>query len=109
MRVWNLQEQSCTAVLKAHLSYVTSLAFLPGNSGLISGGRDRVLNVWDLDRWAKLQQMQRKMQKKKNVLVMAIMREAFMFFVFTLSISVLGSLCLCKGFCFFFRVVIYVC
>ncbi|CAN0520012.1 unnamed protein product, partial [Laminaria digitata] len=51
VRVWNLQEQSCVAVLKAHLSYVTSLAFLPGNSGLISGGRDRVLNVWDLERW----------------------------------------------------------
>lgn len=51
VRVWSLSEQSCTAVLKAHLSYVTSLAFLPGGAGVISGGRDRVLNVWALDRW----------------------------------------------------------
>lgn len=50
VRVWSLTEQCCTAVLKAHLSYVTSLAFLPGGAGLISGGRDRVLNVWGLDR-----------------------------------------------------------
>ncbi|CAB1108406.1 unnamed protein product [Ectocarpus sp. CCAP 1310/34] len=50
VRVWSLSEQSCTAVLKAHLSYVTSLAFLPGGTGVISGGRDRVLNVWALDR-----------------------------------------------------------
>ncbi|CAN0507093.1 unnamed protein product, partial [Ectocarpus sp. 8 AP-2014] len=49
VRVWSLSEQSCTAVLKAHLSYVTSLAFLPGGTGVISGGRDRVLNVWALD------------------------------------------------------------
>lgn len=50
VRVWSLSEQCCTAVLRAHLSYVTSLAFLPGGAGLISGGRDRVLNVWGLDR-----------------------------------------------------------
>eukprot|EP00752_Nemacystus_decipiens_P007443 g6652.t2 len=49
VRVWSLTEQRCTAVLKAHLSYVTSVAFLPGGSGLISGGRDRVLNVWGLN------------------------------------------------------------
>lgn len=53
VRVWSLSEQRCTAVLKAHLSYVTSLAFLPGGAGLISGGRDRVLNVWGLDRWVR--------------------------------------------------------
>ncbi|CAN0167336.1 unnamed protein product, partial [Ectocarpus fasciculatus] len=48
VRVWSLSEQACTAVLKAHLSYVTSLAFLPGGTGVVSGGRDRVLNVWAL-------------------------------------------------------------
>lgn len=52
VRLWSLSQQSCIAVLKAHLSYVTSLAFLPGGTGLISGGRDRVLNVWGLDRCA---------------------------------------------------------
>ncbi|CAN0368936.1 unnamed protein product, partial [Hapterophycus canaliculatus] len=50
VRLWSLSEQTCTAVLQAHLSYVTSLAFLPGGAGLISGGRDRVLNVWGLER-----------------------------------------------------------
>lgn len=82
MRVWNLQEQSCTAVLKAHLSYVTSLAFLPGNSGLISGGRDRVLNVWDLDRWVKLLYMKIKMKKYYIACDEANMREAFFCFLF---------------------------
>lgn len=50
MRVWDLSKQSCTALLKGHLSYVTSLAFFAGGSGIVSGGRDRVLNVWDLER-----------------------------------------------------------
>ena len=51
VRLWSLADQCCTAVLKAHLSYVTSIAFLPGGAGLVSGGRDRVLNVWSLDRY----------------------------------------------------------
>lgn len=50
VRLWSLADQCCTAVLRAHLSYVTSVAFLPGGEGLITGGRDRVLNVWGLDR-----------------------------------------------------------
>ena len=49
VRVWDLSRQCCTAVLKAHLSYVTSMAFLPGGAGLVTGGRDRVVNVWNLE------------------------------------------------------------
>lgn len=50
VRVWDLREQACTAVLSAHMSFVTSLAFLPNLSALVSGGRDRVLNVWSMER-----------------------------------------------------------
>lgn len=50
IRVWDLSKQACTCVMEGHMSYVTSLAFLSDGSGFISGGRDRVLNMWNLNR-----------------------------------------------------------
>lgn len=48
IRVWALATKSCKAVLKSHDSAVTSLQLHPQTRSLVSGGRDRVVNVWDL-------------------------------------------------------------
>ncbi|CAN0052238.1 unnamed protein product, partial [Choristocarpus tenellus] len=50
IRVWDLSKQACAGVLLGHMSTVTSLAFLDGGNQVITGGRDRVLNVWDIKR-----------------------------------------------------------
>jgi U3 small nucleolar RNA-associated protein 13 len=40
---------SCVAVLDGHASVVRGLTFTDDGQYLISGGRDQILNVWDLD------------------------------------------------------------
>lgn len=47
IRRWDLVKKECIAVLSGHDSSVTSLALLD-ESTLVSAGRDKVLNVWDL-------------------------------------------------------------
>ncbi|XP_006874015.1 PREDICTED: transducin beta-like protein 3 [Chrysochloris asiatica] len=48
IRVWSLQDRSCLAVLTAHYSAVTSLAFSPDGHTMLSSGRDKICIIWDL-------------------------------------------------------------
>ena len=48
IRLWDLTTSSCVAVLAAHMSAVASLSVSPRGDFLVSGGRDRVVVVWDL-------------------------------------------------------------
>ncbi|KAI9342072.1 quinon protein alcohol dehydrogenase-like superfamily, partial [Zopfochytrium polystomum] len=48
IRIWDLESKSCTAVLDGHVSVVRGLSFSPDGLYLISGGRDSVINLWDL-------------------------------------------------------------
>ena len=47
VRVWNLRDSSCAFRLDNHSSAVPALAFSARGDFLLSGGRDRVVNVWD--------------------------------------------------------------
>lgn len=46
VRIWDLIQNECIAVLKDHMSVVTSL--LIQEHYLITAGRDKVLNIWNL-------------------------------------------------------------
>lgn len=48
MRVWKLSDSS-SVLLSNHMSQVTSVAFSKDGNTLISGGRDKVVNLWSLD------------------------------------------------------------
>eukprot|EP00004_Rigifila_ramosa_P015521 TRINITY_DN3608_c0_g1_i2.p1 TRINITY_DN3608_c0_g1~~TRINITY_DN3608_c0_g1_i2.p1 ORF type:complete len:666 (-),score=170.35 TRINITY_DN3608_c0_g1_i2:13-2010(-) len=48
VRLWDLVDRSCVAVLSSHAGVPTSLAFDSTGWVLFSGGRDRVVNKWDL-------------------------------------------------------------
>ncbi|MBN3316249.1 TBL3 protein, partial [Atractosteus spatula] len=48
IRVWDLRTSQCLCVLESHYSAVTSLAFTPDGSTLVSSGRDKICTVWDL-------------------------------------------------------------
>ncbi|XP_038978693.1 transducin beta-like protein 3 [Phoenix dactylifera] len=48
IRVWNLESKKCVAVLEKHFSPVTSLALSEDGQTLLSAGRDKVVNIWDL-------------------------------------------------------------
>ncbi|KAJ3077749.1 Transducin (beta)-like 3, partial [Quaeritorhiza haematococci] len=48
IRVWDLKKKTCIAVLNNHVSVVRSLDFTPDGAYLISAGRDKVVNKWDL-------------------------------------------------------------
>lgn len=48
VRVWALATKSCKAVLKSHDSAVTSIDVHAATKSLVTGGRDRVVCVWDL-------------------------------------------------------------
>lgn len=48
VRVWNLETKKCIAVLEKHFSSVTSLSLSEDGWTLLSAGRDKVVNVWDL-------------------------------------------------------------
>ena len=49
VRVWALASKTCKGVLKGHDSAVTTLALHHETQTLVTGGRDRVVGVWDLD------------------------------------------------------------
>ncbi|KAI9594590.1 WD40-repeat-containing domain protein [Syncephalis fuscata] len=48
VRVWDLNKSECIAVLDSHVSVVRGLAFTSNDDHLISGSRDKVVNVWNL-------------------------------------------------------------
>lgn len=48
VRLWDLVSRSCT-VFSNHLSAVMSIAFSPDGSLAVTGGRDKVITVWDLN------------------------------------------------------------
>ncbi|KAH9950266.1 WD40 repeat-like protein [Amylocystis lapponica] len=49
IKMWNTRTGVCTRVLEVHTDHVTALAWLPDNSGFISGGMDRKIILWDSD------------------------------------------------------------
>jgi U3 small nucleolar RNA-associated protein 13 len=50
IRVWALVSKTCKAVLKTHDSAVTALAIHYPSCTLLSGGRDRIVSSWDLNK-----------------------------------------------------------
>ncbi|WCJ27775.1 Transducin beta-like protein 3 [Euphorbia peplus] len=48
VRVWDLVAKKCVATLEKHFSTVTSLAVSEDGWMLLSAGRDKVVNVWNL-------------------------------------------------------------
>ncbi|KAI9010951.1 WD40-repeat-containing domain protein [Phycomyces nitens] len=50
VRIWDLQTRKCIAVLQSHVSVIRGLSFSSDGETLISGSRDKVVNVWD---WKK--------------------------------------------------------
>ncbi|KAI9349083.1 WD40-repeat-containing domain protein [Obelidium mucronatum] len=48
VRVWNLKTKKCIFVLDNHVSVVRGVAFSNDGKFLVSGGRDKILNVWEL-------------------------------------------------------------
>ncbi|KAI9103198.1 WD40-repeat-containing domain protein [Phlyctochytrium arcticum] len=48
IRVWDLHKRSCIAVLDSHVSVVRGLDFSADGGYLISGGRDKVVNIWNM-------------------------------------------------------------
>ncbi|KAG2216854.1 hypothetical protein INT45_005221 [Circinella minor] len=47
IRLWNLQTKKCLGVLQSHVSVIRGLDFSSDGRTLISGSRDKVVNVWD--------------------------------------------------------------
>lgn len=50
VRVWDLVQSTCLAVLDSHVSVIRGLDFSKDGKRLISGGRDKVVNVWDISK-----------------------------------------------------------
>ncbi|KAJ3106516.1 Transducin (beta)-like 3 [Phlyctochytrium planicorne] len=48
VKVWDLVSKTLVATLESHISVVRSLAFFGNGDRLVSGGRDSVINVWNL-------------------------------------------------------------
>nr|XP_043621391.1 transducin beta-like protein 3 [Erigeron canadensis] len=48
VRVWDLTSKKCLATLERHRSTVTSIAITEDGWTLLSGGRDQVVNMWNL-------------------------------------------------------------
>jgi len=51
IRIWNLQNRKCIAVLEAHVSVVRSLDFDENKNFLVSGSRDKTVMLWDTKSW----------------------------------------------------------
>ncbi|KAK4057285.1 U3 small nucleolar RNA-associated protein 13 [Microbotryomycetes sp. JL221] len=50
IRLWDLRTRQCLNVFESHVSVVRGLDVTQDGKLLVSGGRDRVINVWDLER-----------------------------------------------------------
>lgn len=50
IRVWDLRSRECVHVLDGHVSVVRGLDVTKDGKLLVSGARDKVVNVWDLER-----------------------------------------------------------
>lgn len=50
IRVWDLRTRECLHVLDGHVSVIRGLDVTPDGRTLVSGGRDKVVNIWDLER-----------------------------------------------------------
>lgn len=48
IRVWDLRTRECLEILDGHVSVIRGLAMTPDGNVLVSGGRDKVINVWSL-------------------------------------------------------------
>nr|XP_034311300.1 transducin beta-like protein 3 [Crassostrea gigas] len=48
VKVWDLRTSKCLMTVEAHYSVVTSMVFSPDNTTMYSGGRDRIVSVWDV-------------------------------------------------------------
>ncbi|XP_027180585.1 transducin beta-like protein 3 isoform X1 [Coffea eugenioides] len=48
IRIWDLRTKKCVTTLEKHQSAVTSLDFSEDGQTLISAGRDKVVNLWNL-------------------------------------------------------------
>jgi len=48
IRIWDLMTKECSLVLSNHLSLISGITFSNSGNELISAGRDKVLNVWDM-------------------------------------------------------------
>ncbi|KAH6766626.1 Transducin family protein / WD-40 repeat family protein [Perilla frutescens var. hirtella] len=48
VRVWDLTKKKCAALLEKHQSTVTSIAISEDGWTLLTAGRDKVVNIWDL-------------------------------------------------------------
>eukprot|EP00656_Telonema_subtile_P006540 TRINITY_DN13025_c0_g1_i3.p1 TRINITY_DN13025_c0_g1~~TRINITY_DN13025_c0_g1_i3.p1 ORF type:complete len:840 (-),score=297.96 TRINITY_DN13025_c0_g1_i3:186-2705(-) len=48
VRVWDLVTRECVGLLEAHVSAVPAFDFSPCGNRLVSGGRDKIMAVWDL-------------------------------------------------------------
>eukprot|EP00959_Pyramimonas_sp_CCMP1952_P125284 2619299-Pyramimonas_sp.AAC.1 len=53
LRVWDLATRSPLATLDGHFSAVTGLSVSPCGQVLLSAGRDKVVNVWNLQTYKK--------------------------------------------------------
>ncbi|CAN1746487.1 Protein TORMOZ EMBRYO DEFECTIVE [Linum perenne] len=49
VRVWDLLAKKCVATLEKHFSTVTSMSVSEDGQTLLTAGRDKVVNVWNLD------------------------------------------------------------
>ncbi|KAJ3237673.1 Transducin (beta)-like 3 [Chytriomyces hyalinus] len=48
VRIWDLKTKKCVSVLDNHVSVVRGVAFSVDGRYLLSGGRDKILNVWEV-------------------------------------------------------------
>lgn len=55
-RLWDLESSRCVGVLQNHLATISSLCFgrIKGGYQLITGSRDQVVNIWELEGKGKL-------------------------------------------------------
>lgn len=67
LRIWDLHNHSCIAILSGHRRSVTGLALLP-NGHLLSGSEDNDLRIWELERQTCISVM-----RVSNFMVLAIL------------------------------------
>ncbi|XP_048761757.2 transducin beta-like protein 3 [Ostrea edulis] len=49
VKVWDLKTSRCLVTIEAHFSVVTSMVFSPDGATMYSGGRDRIVSVWNVE------------------------------------------------------------